>query len=91
MPTVDLPRDVMIATNQAVTACALVAAGAGIALVEPMGIGPMFPGIALIAFEPRVAIVARAVFGRHAPLSLIARRFLARLKEVAAEAAVTMP
>jgi len=61
MPTVDLPRDVMIGTNQALTARALVAAWAGIALVEPMAVGPMFAGVVLVPFDPPVPIVARAV------------------------------
>lgn len=87
MPGADLPREVMIGTNQAVTACALVATGAGIALVEPMAVGPMFPGVVLIPFDPPVPIVARAVYGRDKPLSLIAQRYLALLKAVAAEGA----
>jgi DNA-binding transcriptional LysR family regulator len=85
MPTLDLRREVMIGTNQAITACALVTAGAGVALVEPMAVASLFPQIVLRPFHPAVSIVGRAVHARSQPLSLLGRQFLRLLRMIAAE------
>jgi DNA-binding transcriptional LysR family regulator len=85
LPNLDLQREVMIGTNLATAACALVVAGAGAALVEPMTVGALFPEIVLLPFHPPIAIVGRAIHGRTRPLSLIGQHFLRILTETAAD------
>ena len=71
---IDIRRLVSIGTNHTDTACAMVMAGAGVALVEPIAIGPRFPGIVTVPFRPRISLVVRVVASRQ-PMSRLARRF----------------
>lgn len=81
----DLDRRVMVGTNNTVTACSLVQAGSGVALVEPMGIAELFPNMVQRRFRPRVAITPRTVQPRGLPMSRTAAAYLEILKECAAD------
>lgn len=77
-------RHARIGTNNTATACALVGAGAGVALVEPYGVGRLFPALALRPFLPRIPITMRLVSNAEHPMSRVASRFVLRLRAIAA-------
>lgn len=77
-----LNRQVMIGTNNTVTACALVRSGGGVAVVEPMGLAELFPELVLLPISPSIVLTPRVVHSRTVPLSRVARRFLLTLNEV---------
>jgi DNA-binding transcriptional LysR family regulator len=74
-----------IGTNNTSTACALVSAGAGIALVEPFGVDLLFPSLARRPFLPRIAVDMRVVSNAEHPMSRLAGRFVQRLRAIATE------
>jgi DNA-binding transcriptional LysR family regulator len=80
---IDVRRCVTIGTNHTDTACAMVMAGAGVALVEPMAVARMFQGIMQVPFRPRIPITLRIVASRQ-PMSRIARRFADMLRQATA-------
>ncbi|SFZ85952.1 DNA-binding transcriptional regulator, LysR family [Devosia enhydra] len=80
---VDLDRSVMIGTNSTITACALVRSGAGIAVVEPMGVAEIFPDLVMRPLHPRVVLMPRAMHARRRPLSRVCQQFLKVLQSVA--------
>jgi DNA-binding transcriptional LysR family regulator len=73
-------RDVMIGTNHTPTACALVMAGASIAIVEPIAVAKLFPGTVQRPLRPRITITPRIVSSAQQPMSRLARRFAQQLK-----------
>jgi DNA-binding transcriptional LysR family regulator len=82
--SIDLDRLVMIGTNNTVTACSLVQAGGGVAIVEPMSVRELFPNTVQIPFRPRICVTPRAVYSRQVPLSRMARTFLDTVRDLAA-------
>jgi len=76
---IDVRDAVTIGTNHTDTACAMVMAGAGVALVEPMSVDRLFPDIVQVPFRPRIPITLRIVASQQ-PMSRIARRFADSLK-----------
>jgi DNA-binding transcriptional LysR family regulator len=78
----DLAPQVMIGTNSTITACSLVQAGCGIAIVEPMGIADLFPKTVQRRLQPPVPITPRAVHSSRTPLSRIGSNFLSVLREI---------
>jgi len=79
---IDVRRCVSIGTNHTDTACAMVMAGAGVALVEPMSVAQLFPGIVQVPFRPRIPVTLRIVASRQ-PMSRLARRFADMLHQAA--------
>jgi DNA-binding transcriptional LysR family regulator len=79
----ELRRHVMIGTNQTATACALAEAGAGVAIVEPISIDKLYPGLVQRPFRPRVAVTPRLVFSELQPLSHLSRHFVQHVKRAA--------
>ncbi|WP_332719887.1 LysR family transcriptional regulator [Pelagibacterium mangrovi] len=77
-----LNRQVMIGTNNTVTACALVRSGGGVAIVEPMGVAELFPELVLLPISPSIVLTPRIVHSRTVRPSRVARRFLRTLNEV---------
>jgi DNA-binding transcriptional LysR family regulator len=71
---IDVRHCVTIGTNHTDLACAMVVAGAGVALVEPISVTRLFPGLVQVPFRPRIPITPRIVASRQ-PMSRIARRF----------------
>src|SRR5262245_62930768 len=78
----DIDRYVMIGTNNTITACSLVRAGAGVALVEPMSVRELFPGLLERPFRPRIVIHPRILYSRQTPLSRMGQAFLDILTNV---------
>ncbi len=78
---IEMRRHARIGTNNTTTACALVEAGAGVALVEPIAIGKLFAGLAQRGFRPRIPVTARVISSKEHPMSRLARRFVLGLKE----------
>ena len=78
-------RHARIGTNNSSTACALVNAGAGIAIVEPFGVDLLFPSLARRRFMPRITVEMRVVSNAEHPMSRLAGRFVQRLRAIAAE------
>lgn len=76
----DMRRHVMIGTNHTAAACALAAEGAGVAIVEPMSVGKLFPGLVQRPFRPLIAVHTRVVHSATQPLSGLARRFIEFLR-----------
>ncbi len=86
----EVRRSVAIATNHTDTACSLVLAGAGVALVEPMSVARLFPEIRQVPFRPRIPLVVRIVASPH-PMSRIARHFADLLHQTLPPTGTTMP
>ena len=76
---IDVRNRVTIGTNHTSTACAMVMAGAGVALLEPISVGRLFPDIVQVPFRPRIPLTLRIVASQQ-PMSRIARRFADSLK-----------
>ncbi len=74
-------RDFAVACNQTIAVYTLVAAGAGIGLVEPWVAAEQFPSLVRKPFRPRIEISPRALFTRSQPLSRLAEDFLDVVKE----------
>jgi DNA-binding transcriptional LysR family regulator len=81
----DLDRSLMIGTNSTITACAMVRAGCGIAVVEPLGIKELFPDLALRPLSPQVRLTPRVVQAKDKMASRVSARFLEILKPCAVE------
>jgi DNA-binding transcriptional LysR family regulator len=81
-----LRRVVAVEITQSVTACALVATGTGIAVVDGYALlGDMFPNLIVRPFQPRVRIVARLLQAQHRPLSRIGTTFVGDLRTIVNE------
>jgi DNA-binding transcriptional LysR family regulator len=76
--------EVAIGANNTLTACCLVRAGAGVALVDPLSVAQAFPDLIQRPFRPRVAIHPRIVRSRHQPPSRLAASFEDELCRLAA-------
>lgn len=76
----DLEKRITMRCNNTITACSLVRAGCGVALVEPMGIKELFPELVWRPLSPAVPIHPRAVFNKSRKLSRVAAIFLETLK-----------
>ena len=80
-----------IETNSAAAALALVRAGAGVAVVDPLPLlgGPL-EGLAVRPFEPCVPITLGVLFSRNRPLPRIAMQFVREMRKVLAASAVEL-
>lgn len=79
-------RAVAIEITQTWTACSLVAAGAGVALVDGYALlGHAFPDLIVRPFRPWVHIVARLLQPQHRPLSRIGTAFVSDLRQIVRE------
>lgn len=83
-------RRARIGTNNTSTACALVSAGAGVAIVEPFGVGLLFPSLARRTFRPRIGVEMRVVSNAEHPMSRLAARFVQRLRAIGEGCGATM-
>jgi DNA-binding transcriptional LysR family regulator len=77
--------DVAVSTNNTMTAYAIVAAGGGVAIVDPWVRHDLFPGLTRRSFRPRIAMTVRVIRSRTASPSRLVLRFLDVLDEVVAE------
>ena len=79
-------RVVTAEITQSWTGCAMVAAGAGVAIVDGYALlGHAFTDLPVRPFRPRVRIIARLLQAQHRPLSRLAKSFaldLSRLLDV---------
>ncbi len=72
-----------IEVQQAHVACAMVQAGAGVALVDEMTVkGPVWPNVVLLPVTPSVSAPIKAFHIGLEPLSRLAREFIAHLQEL---------
>lgn len=76
-----LPYAVAIEVNQTSTACSLVQAGAGIALVDPfIALAGGYPDLVIRPFRPRLVLRPRLLHARHRPMSRLAAAAAAELR-----------
>lgn len=81
-----LPDTIGIVTNQTLSACALVEAGAGLALVDPFQLVTHgFPNLVGRRFVPRIGLQPCILFSRTKPQSRIALDFAREVQSVMAE------
>ena len=75
--------DTRLVTNQSATSCALVARGAGVALIDPMFVLDAVPaGIAIRPFKPGIPLMLRLVLPRGRQTSDTIRRLIDHLQAV---------
>ena len=79
-----------VETNNAFSALAMVEAGVGIAVLDPLpALSGLKTGVSIRPFRPSVPITVAAIFSRHRPLSKIELQFIERVRvqmRLAAEA-----
>jgi DNA-binding transcriptional LysR family regulator len=81
----DVPLRTAIEVSQSTVACALVRAGAGLALLDRLGLmGAPGSDLVMRPFHPSVLVTARLVHPRHQPPSLLVKEFVAVLRELIA-------
>jgi len=81
-----LRRAITIEVTQSSSACALVRAGAGVAVVDSFALSEgAEPGLAVLPFTPSVHIRAKLLSGRHRPPSRLARIFVGVVETIVAE------
>jgi DNA-binding transcriptional LysR family regulator len=81
-----LRRSIAIEVTQSWTACALVQAGSGIAVVDGFALlGGMFSDLVARPLQPRVRIAGRLLIPRHRPMSRLAVAFAGEFEAVVAE------
>lgn len=81
----DVPLKIAIEVSQSTVACALVRAGAGLALLDGLAMmGTPAPDLAMRPFYPATKIMGRLVRPRHRLPSRLAREFIETLNEVIA-------
>lgn len=82
----NVPLQTAIEVPQGAIACALVRAGAGVALMDGLGLmGSPGDDLVLRPFRPSVTITTRAVLPRLRPVSRLAKDFLATIRAVVSE------
>jgi DNA-binding transcriptional LysR family regulator len=77
----DVPLHTAIEVTQSTVACALVRAGAGVALLDGLGVLEATAGLVMRPFGPPVEVVGRLVVPRHQPQSRLAQGFVEVLRE----------
>jgi len=83
-----LRRRIDLEVTQSATACSLVRAGAGIAVLDAFALMEnRHPDLAVRPFTPAVRIEARVLLARHRPTSRLTEAFLRVLHEVVADIA----
>jgi len=81
----DVPLRTAIEVSQSTVACALVRAGAGLALLDRLGLmGAPGSDLVMRPFHPKALVTARLVQPRHQPPSLLVKEFVAVLRELIA-------
>jgi DNA-binding transcriptional LysR family regulator len=81
----DVPLKIAIEVSQSTVACALVRAGAGLALLDGLAMmGTPAPDLVMRPFYPATKIMGRLVRPRHRLPSRLAREFIGTLNEVIA-------
>jgi DNA-binding transcriptional LysR family regulator len=79
----DVPLKVAVEVTQSTVACALVRAGAGVALLDTLGaMGAPGDDLVVRPFRPAIRVMGRLVLPRHQPLSILAREFIETLRGV---------
>jgi len=90
--TAGLKRTVATEINHSFLACSLVAAGAGIALVDRFTVASgAFPNLEYRQFRPRISISSQLLIPRHRRLSRVARTFIDTLIAVAGDSRWASP
>lgn len=83
---VGLRRNLAVEVTQSWTACSLVQAGAGIAIVDGFALlGGMFSDLVRKPLAPRVLITGRMLKPRHHPTSRLAQAFISEFASVVQE------
>jgi DNA-binding transcriptional LysR family regulator len=86
----DVPLKIAIEVSQSTVACALVRAGAGLALLDALGVmGTNAAGLILRPFHPSIKVMGRLVRPRHLLQSRLARDFIETLRDVIEAQAAT--
>lgn len=86
----DVPLKIAIEVSQSTIACALVRAGAGLALLDALGVmGTNAAGLILRPFHPSIKVMGRLVRPRHLLQSRLARDFIETLRDVIEAQAAT--
>lgn len=81
----DVPLTIAIEVSQSTVACALVRAGAGLALLDRLGLmGAPGNDLVMRPFRPEILVTARLVQPRHQPPSLLVEGFVAVLRDLIA-------
>jgi DNA-binding transcriptional LysR family regulator len=81
----DVPLKIAIEVSQSTVACALVRAGAGLALLDGLAMmGTPAPDLVMRPFHPLTSIMGRLVRPRHLLPSRLAREFIETLNDVIA-------
>jgi len=79
----DVPLKIAIEVSQSTVACALVRAGAGLALLDRLGLmGAPGNDLVIRPFRPEILVTARLVQPRHQPASLLVTEFVAVLRDL---------
>jgi DNA-binding transcriptional LysR family regulator len=77
-----VPRRIALEVNQSSVACALVRAGAGVAITDPFWfLEDLNSGLVRLALRPRTSVVAQLLVPRAAPLSRPARLFVETIRD----------
>jgi DNA-binding transcriptional LysR family regulator len=81
----DVPLKIAIEVSQSTVACALVRAGAGLALLDGLGtMGTPAPDLVMRPFYPSIKVMGRLVRPRHQLQSRLAHEFIDTLNDVIA-------
>jgi DNA-binding transcriptional LysR family regulator len=80
-----LRRTIAIDVTQSATACHLVAAGAGVAVLDAFALTEDMSELVVVPFVPSTRIVARLLRARHQPIPRIAAALVQELEQVVAE------
>lgn len=81
----DIPLRTAIEVSQSTIACALVKSGAGLALLDGLGVmNALGSELVMRPFHPAIHVVARLVEPRHQPPSRLAQDFVAVLRDIIA-------
>lgn len=87
-----VPRHVRLETNLSAVACRLVAAGAGVSIVDPFTAAEfMSPDIAVRAFRPAVSFNMWLLYPAHRPRSRLIELFVERLHATIADKSDRFP
>ncbi|MGY8632032.1 LysR substrate-binding domain-containing protein [Bradyrhizobium sp. 14AA] len=79
----DVPLKIAIEVSQSTVACALVRAGAGLALLDGLAMmGTPAPDLVMRPFDPAIKVMGRLVQPRHRLPSRLAQEFIGVLKDV---------
>lgn len=87
----DRTRASVINTNQSSSALSLVQRGAGVALLQPIGLNlDLIDDLDIVPFEPEIDVTVGFIFSRRRPMSRLATKFIGQVTEGALQLAKVM-